>query len=596
MWMRARVTAGRWRDSLAATVVRQIADSPIYDSRKNNLRTAMNRFTCTLIPVLLLIFPLPVLAQITVSGSLLGFEGETMKQAHIVVMGGPEAESVLVQADDDGQFSFTLPVPGVYAFHAMGVHHEILRLPLVVQKGLPLQLDLQLAPKRITQDLDTLWVAVAESGELKKTLMDFQKDGIYVASVEAPADTLAYQIQGVKRDGETVVLAGTQAHAIILDRKGRFTDTQSDYFSLKESEGPRALIIFDPALLSGDSADPVLRSEPPEIADVFRVHLEVAEQAPLVSDAFSAFINQEIAHEEYRAKLANEHNAAKGRIATEAPGLARQWHLLRYFDALMAPGTDSLLARAALDEVPPTSHFWSYEARSRTGASNLFRMIAERAEDMTRVHHYVRQVIEGHTDPGVKAQFLMAAVILADREGDETHKWSYYEELQEGYGQTYQAEFIRREFSPALAAGNPIPEFAFVDLDNASITHSNQTMKGKVYLLDFWGTWCVPCIEKLPEMHEAYEEYKSAGFEILSVAVRDDRATLNAFRKERYPMPWPNTFVEDRDYESIAATFEITKFPRPILVDREGIIAAMDEELRYGKLTDVLEAALGRRE
>ena len=97
-------------------------------------------------------------------------------------------------------------------------------------------------------------------------------------------------------------------------------------------------------------------------------------------------------------------------------------------------------------------------------------------------------------------------------------------------------------------------------------------------------------------MHEAYEKYKGAGFEIMSVAVMDKRATLDAFRKEQYPMPWLNTLLGNAEYESVAATFEITSFPRPILVDRNGIIVGIDYELRDSKLMDVLEATLGPRE
>ncbi len=474
----------------------------------------MQRLTRALVPVLLLISPVSAWAQITVTGSLLGFEGETMPQAHIVVRGGPQDANILARADDDGRFSFTLPVPGGYAIYAMGVHHEILRLPLIVQENVPVQLDLQLAPKRMSQVLDTVWVAVAGSEGGNKSLMDFKSDGIYAAYVEAPSDSLAYQIHGVTRDGEAVVLAGTQADAIMLDPNGRYTDTQSDYFSVIESKDQRALIIFKPASLSGISADPVLQSTPPEIADVFAGHMDMAEHSKHVDDAFWAFQNKEIAREDYRAKLTQQQYAARRRIAAENYGLGRQWRLMRYFGALMAPASDSLLSRAVLNEVPPTSPFWSYEARSRSGASNLIRVIAGNANDTGQANGYLQQVTDDHPDPKVRAQFLMAAVFLADGEGDEERKWSYYEELQEGYGDTWPAEYVRRKFSPdrALTAGNPIPDFAFVDLEDPTVTHSNQTLAGKVFLLDFWGTWCVPCVKKLPEMHEAYEKYRDCTF------------------------------------------------------------------------------------
>ncbi len=561
----------------------------------------MKEFTRTLVPALLLILPVSAWAQITVTGSLLGFEGETMQQAHIAVTGGPQDANVLVQAEDDGQFSFTLPVSGGYALYAMGVHHEILPLPLIIQESVPVQLDLQLAPKRISQVLDTVWVVAAESSGGSKSLMRLTSDGIYGAYLESPSDSFAYQIHGVTRGEETVVLAGSRADAVLLDPNGRYTDTQSDYFSLEKVKDQHVLIVFNSASLSGHSADPVLRSTPPEIADVFAAHMDMAEHAKLVDDAFWAFQSTERAREDlddYRARKLQQAEMAKRKIAAENSGLGHQWRLMRYFDASMASGSDSLLSRRVLNEVPPASPFWSYAARHRIGASSLIRNLAGYANATSQVNEYLRQAIDNHADPRVRAQFLMAAVILADGGGDDKRKWNYYEELREGYGDSWQAERVRRKFSPdrALSVGNPVPDFAFVDLKDVTVTHSNQTLAGKVLLLDFWGTWCPPCIEKLPEMHEAYEKYKGAGFEILSVAVMDERATLDAFRKEQYPMPWLNTLLEDAEYESVAAKFEITSYPRPILVDRNGIIVGIDDELRDSKLMDVLAATLGPRE
>ena len=449
----------------------------------------MKGFTRTLVPSLLLILPVSAWGQITVTGSLLGFEGETMQQAHIAVMGGPHDANILAQAEDDGRFSFTLPVPGGYAMYAMGVHHEILRLPLIVQESVPVQLDLQLAPKRIGQVLDTVWVVATESSGGSKSLMEFKSDGIHAAYLESPSDSFAYQIHGVTRDGETVVLAGTRADAVLLDPNGRYTDTQSDYFSLRKAKNQHVLIIFNSASLSGISAAPVLRSTPPEIADVFAGHMDMAGHSKQVSDAFWAFQGKEIAREEYRAQLAQQQEVARRKIAAENSGLGRQWRVMCYFDAAMASDSDSLLSRTVLNEVPPTSPFWSYAARTRIGASKLIGNLAAYANATGQVNGYLRQAIDDHADPKVRAQFLMTGVTRADGAGDEERKWSYYEELQEGYGDTWQAERVRRQFSQdrALSVGNPVPDFAFVDLEDATVTHSNQTLAGKVFLSGFLG-------------------------------------------------------------------------------------------------------------
>ena len=142
-----------------------------------------------------------------------------------------------------------------------------------------------------------------------------------------------------------------------------------------------------------------------------------------------------------------------------------------------------------------------------------------------------------------------------------------------------------------LQAGSPVPEFSFASFDDPTVTITNVDFEGQVYLLDFWGTWCAPCIKEIPHLEEAYERYSGSGFEILSVAFLDDPEDIKQFRENRYSMPWLHTRVTREDDNSIRDLFEITGFPRPILVDEDGFILATDDELRGNKLLDVIDAA-----
>ena len=145
-----------------------------------------------------------------------------------------------------------------------------------------------------------------------------------------------------------------------------------------------------------------------------------------------------------------------------------------------------------------------------------------------------------------------------------------------------------------LRAGNPVPQFSFVSFDDPTVTITNVDFEGQVYLLDFWGTWCAPCIEELPYLEEAYDRYSDSGFEILSIAVFDTREEIKQFRDDNYSMPWLHTLLTRGEYNSIMDLFELTRFPKPILVDESGIILAIDEELRGDKLLDVISTAYRR--
>src|SRR5207302_317867 len=62
--------------------------------------------------------------------------------------------------------------------------------------------------------------------------------------------------------------------------------------------------------------------------------------------------------------------------------------------------------------------------------------------------------------------------------------------------------------------------------------------QGKIVLVDFWATWCIPCVQEMPRVKEVYDKYHDQGLEIIGVSLDDDRAALERFVKGR-KIPWP---------------------------------------------------------
>lgn len=122
-----------------------------------------------------------------------------------------------------------------------------------------------------------------------------------------------------------------------------------------------------------------------------------------------------------------------------------------------------------------------------------------------------------------------------------------------------------------VAPGKLAPDFELLDLDANKIKLSDY--RGKVVLLNFWATWCLPCVSEMPALERLHQQYKDSELVVLSVAIDEQLDNLKSFRR-RYSITFPILF----DSESrIKEAYSLTGVPESFLIDKEGKFLLFDD-------------------
>ncbi len=125
----------------------------------------------------------------------------------------------------------------------------------------------------------------------------------------------------------------------------------------------------------------------------------------------------------------------------------------------------------------------------------------------------------------------------------------------------------RRNAQPGIQVGDVAPDFNLPGLDRSTVRLADY--RGQVVVVNFWATWCPPCVEETPSLEKFSAETKPLGVTVIGVSVDEDAAAL-----EKFVGDYHLTFPIARDPGgSLAARFGSFKFPETYILDRNGRVA-----------------------
>lgn len=237
-------------------------------------------------------------------------------------------------------------------------------------------------------------------------------------------------------------------------------------------------------------------------------------------------------------------------------------------------------------EIPPGSPLWAIAPKF----ISTLGMVAISEEALEK---YLQRIYTESAFDKVKSRSLFVLLELRNKAKKEFN--DLFQTLIEEFPKSSDASIAKKLYSigPNPKIGKKVAPFSIAPVSGNGLNYTSESMRGKYLLVDFWATWCVPCIREIPGLEKAYSQFADKGLEIWSISFDKEKETVKKFFEKRGKIfLWPNGIDQMGFSGILAKTYEIDAIPFIFLIGPDGSILEMNESLRGEKLTETLKKYL----
>ncbi len=520
------------------------------------------------------------IAQTTiVKGKLLDANNKPSKYALVGIWeeGQPKGKD-FVSCDKEGNYKIILtkPMKNVLLFSIPG--HNALKIPVINNKDKEFTIDVTLATYKYKTNFDD----VGLSGTFNNfnisspTKMIKQNDGSYKYEINSDKDTIKYQLCNIVTNGRTINAPNSISYE---------ADSTGDYFSILKVKDGKASIVFNPKdLFIKNSKEKISVSGSNYDKKMIEATIKHDEVRADIIAKLQSLVKNNKSTKKFHYDSKNYLINLTEKISTENDKSVKDYLKLIYisFAPFKPVDYDSSKAAKYFETLQPDNYVWELLPYSFSSCYVFFSR-----DEWKKIQE---KFLKNATSDILKSSILMEKLALAKYTSNKEEYVTIRKRLKSEYGYLRQVKQTLKMFplNSKIEVGAPIPDFEVVSLDNKNEKISKKSMLGKIYMIDFWATWCMPCVGEMKFLHDAYKKFKDKGFEILSLSSDRDAETVSKFRNKKWGMPWKNSLLNGPKGKKILLDFEVFGIPKPILVGADGKILAMQGELRGENLEKTL--------